>query len=362
MNTTTKINWRGVEVIQRTYLFPSLRKGRESLTKHERWRKMAKSAGLSKGARLRLEWMIFYSTKAEKNASLTARHFGIARKTFYLWFNRFDEARLVSLEERSRAPIQRREREYTPEQYIRFVRLRRLYIRYGKVKLLIKYQEAYPLDKSLSLWKIQCMLIRSGIYYHPVKQARINRKRSRSVKRKKITDLKRKKVRGFLICLDTVVQYWMGKKRYIITGIDRYSKIAFARMYTTHSSKSAEDFLYRMYYLLDGKITNIQTDNGTEFKGYFTRGLEKLSLPQYHSRIKTPKDNPVIERFNRTLQDEFINLGNMTADTKEFNRRLTTWLIEYNFKRPHQTLDYMPPANFHFKYHKVLPMYPSSTL
>jgi len=30
-------------------------------------------------------------------------------------------------------------------------------------------------------------------------------------------------------------------------------------------------------------------------------------------------------------------------------------------KRPHQTLGYMPPINFSYKYHKVLPMYPSST-
>lgn len=322
---------------------------------------MALSMKLSRRARLRLEWMIYYHTKAEKNASLTARHFGIARKTFYLWCNRFEETNLASLEEHSRAPIKRRTREYTPEQYVRVVTLRKQYIRYGKVKLLMKYQQEYPEDTTLSAWHIQCIIKRSGIYYHPQKQARTNRKKARAVQTKRIADLKKKRVSGFLVCLDTIVQYWNGKKRYIITGIDKHSKIAFARMYTTHSSASAEDFLYRMYYLLDGKITNIQTDNGTEFKKYFHRGLEKLSLPQYHSRVHTPKDNAVAERFNRTIQDEFINLGNMSADTTLFNRRLLEWLIEYNFRRPHQTLGYVPPANFHFKYHKVLPMYPSST-
>lgn len=69
----------------------------------------------------------------------------------------------------------------------------------------------------------------------------------------------------------------------------------------------------------------------------------------------------VNERFNRTLQDEFISFGNMTADTAVFNHRLTEWLVEYNFRRPHQALGYLPPMNFTFKYHKVLPMYPSST-
>ena len=33
----------------------------------------------------------------------------------------------------------------------------------------------------------------------------------------------------------------------------------------------------------------------------------------------------------------------MTTDIKIFNRNLTEWLIEYNFRRPHQTLDYKPP-------------------
>ncbi len=36
-------------------------------------------------------------------------------------------------------------------------------------------------------------------------------------------------------------------------------------------------------------------------------------------------------------------------------------LVEYNFRRPHQALGYLPPISFTFKYHKVLPMYPSST-
>jgi len=205
------------------------------------------------------------------------------------------------------------------------------------------------------------MILKAGIYYKPQKQAKINRKRQRAVKKKRITELKQKRIAGFLLCTDTIVKYWRSKKRYILTAIDKYSKIAFARMYTTHSSYNARDFLSRLYYLLDGKIENIQTDNGSEFQGYFTKACQQHNISRYYSRIKTPKDNAVNERFNRTLKEEFIQLGNMTDDTVLFNRRLTEWLIEYNFKRPHQALDYMSPINFSYKYHKVLPMYPSNT-
>jgi transposase InsO family protein len=51
----------------------------------------------------------------------------------------------------------------------------------------------------------------------------------------------------------------------------------------------------------------------------------------------------------------------MTADAVLFNRSLTERLVEYNFRRPRQALGYLPPISFTFKYHTVLPMYPSST-
>jgi len=305
--------------------------------------------------------VIFYETKG-RNASLVARRFGLARKTFYHWYNRFDETNLRTLEERSRAPVKRREREYTSLQYVRVVKLRREHIRYGKLKLLELYRLDYPADTALTSWKIQCIIERSGLYYHPQKQAKINRKRVLSVKRKKITDLTKKPRQGFLVCVDTMVRYVNGNKRYILTAIDRYSKLAFSRMYTTHSSTNARDFLHRLHYLLDGKIENVQTDNGSEFKKHFDLALAKLNIPHYHSRVKTPKDNAVNERFNRTLEEEFLAMGNLTSDTVFFNQKLTEWLVEYNFKRPHQSLGYLPPVNFHFKYHKVLPMYPSSTV
>jgi transposase InsO family protein len=331
------------------------------MSKYERWRKMAKARGLSREAAKRLDWMVYYQTTAGQNARLTCRHYGIAPKTFYKWFDRFDETDLGALEDRSKAPKHTRQKEYTGEQYRRVVELRKQYLRYGKMKLLRLYQLKYPDDRKITSWKIQCIIEKANIYYRPQKQDRINRKRQLSQKRKKITDLKMKKIKGFLLCLDTVTLYWMGRKRYIITAIDKWTKVAFARMYTAHSSYNARDFLYRLHYLLGGKIENVQTDNGSEFKKYFNQGCEKLCLTHYYSRVKTPKDNPDNERFNRTLQEEFIDMGNMTDDTELFNRKLTEWLIHYNFGRPHQTLDYMPPINFVYKYHNVLPMYPSST-
>ena len=158
-----------------------------------------------------------------------------------------------------------------------------------------------------------------------------------------------------------VVIHAYGQKRYILTGIDTHAKVAFARMYPGHGSYYAADFLKRLHYLLDGKIENIQTDNGSEFAKYFKLAAQQLKVDHYFSRVKTPTDNPFDERFNRTLEDEFISLSHLTSDCAIFNRELTEWLIEHNFYRPHQTLNYLTPISFINQYSKVLPMYPAST-
>ena len=192
------------------------------LSRTERWKQIAKLLKLSPTALLHLEWIIYYSTTARQDVSLTARHFGISRKTLHKWLNRFDPDRLQSLEVCSTTPKRTRTRQYTPLQYERIVRLRKQYLRYGKMKLLQLYRSAYPTDTTISSWKIQCIIMTAGIYYHPQRQARINRKRVRSVQRKRITELKRQPVSGFLLCMDTVVRYWHGQKRYIVTGIEVY--------------------------------------------------------------------------------------------------------------------------------------------
>jgi len=80
------------------------------------------------------------------------------------------------------------------------------------------------------------------------------------------------------------------------------------------------------------------------FQKDFEKACKELSLPQWYSRVHTPKDNAVLERFNRTIQEEFVDIIDIgVEDTETFNHRLLDWLIEYNSIRPHQALDYQTP-------------------
>lgn len=312
---------------------------------------------ISKQAKQRLKWMDHQYKR--RNATQTCRYFGISRKTLYHWLKRYNPHDLTSLEEKSRRPKRTRTWQVTTEEERRILALRTRYIRYGKMKLQVIYQTTY--GEAVSAWKIQRVIEKHRLYYHPQKNRLTQAKRKRSGLKKRITELQKEPRSGFLIAVDTICLNVYNQRRYILTGIDVHGKIAFARMYPGHGSAYAADFLKRIHYLLDGKIENIQTDNGSEFAKYFVRAIDTLHLTHYHSRVRTPKDNAFDERFNRTIQEEFIALGHLTNDCAIFNRELTEWLIEYNFHRPHQTLNYLTPIQFETNYSKVLPMYPSST-
>ncbi len=113
------------------------------LTKYDRWRERAKLVGLSKSAQMKLDWLIYYETKAKRNASLVCRHFGMARKTFHKWKNRFDELDLHSLEEQSRVPRHVRQPKYASWQVIQVEKLREIYESAGGKKLAVLYREDY---------------------------------------------------------------------------------------------------------------------------------------------------------------------------------------------------------------------------
>ena len=343
---------------RRFYFFP--RKIVPLLDRYARWRKEANLLGLSRAARLRLEWFIFYESKAQKNTRAVCRHFGISPKTFYKWLKRFDEKNLRALEDQSRAPRKTRQKELTPLEEERIIILRKDHLRWGKMKIQRLYLNLY--GEKISSWKIQYTIQKHRLYYRPLKNEQLQAKRQRSQAKKRITELKKQPFPGFLVALDAITIYWGGLKRYILTAVDTVSKIPFARMYTTKSSKNAADFLSRLFYLLDGSFLNALHDNGSEFHKEFILACQKLGINQYWSRPKTPQDNPMDERFNRTLKEEFLALGHFNPDPLLFNKDLTEWLIEFVFVRPHQALGYDTPWQFYQRTAKVLPMYPSRTV
>jgi transposase InsO family protein len=334
---------------------------------YSHWRALAEYWRVSAGAKQKLEWIIFYHTVGRKNASVTAAYFGISRKTLHKWLKRFNPSLIQSLEEQSRAPHQTRSWEVAPEQEERIIALRNGHLKYGKQKLKLLYQKQY--QEKVSTWKIERVIRKHRLYPDPQEQQRqLKRRRKRQAQPKiRINKLKIGLTQawpGTVWHTDSIILWWYGQKRVIFTALEEKTKLGFARVYPNHSSRTAKDFLERLVYLSDGDLRIIHSDNGSEFAGEFTKACQQLGIWQVYNRPRTPKDNPALERFNWTVQDEWLSLSEVGLDEiPAANLDLTAWLLEYNNQRPHAALDYQTPieyANEH--YFKVLPMWPARTI
>jgi len=343
------------------YYFPA-----KPLKVTDKWtllRKVAKGK-LSLAAQLKLEWIVFYQTVGKHNAKLTASHFDISRKTLHKWLSRFDEKNLLTLEEASRAPKKTRDWMVTKVEEARIKKLRRDNIEFGKKKiqrLYLRHHKEY-----ISTWKIERVIRRYKLYPNPIKhQYRVERK-AKAKPKIRIHQVKEAiaKVRkfGFLWHVDAIIIWWYGVRRVIFTAIEEYTKIGFARVCQTNSSRYAEDFLKRLMYLAEGKVDICHQDNGSEFRGAFEKACQTLGIIQIYSRVRTPNDNAALEKFNGTIQQEWLALSEVGLDDIEMaNRDLTRWLIKYNSYRPHEALDYQTPFEYAYgQFFKVLPMWPAS--
>ena len=165
-------------------------------------------------------------------------------------------------------------------------------------------------------------------------------------KRKKLRkkDHKAKKP-GSLVEIDTIVFYINGIRRYIITAIDVHTRTAYAKAYKSASSKSAKDFFQELEKVFPFKITHIQTDNGSEFEKHFRDYVASQEIVHFNTYPKSPKMNAHIERFNKTLQNEFANyhLDLFSIDIDSFQEKLHEWLLWYNTQRPHEALGLVSP-------------------
>ena len=326
-----------------------------------RLRGVAEKVGLSSKAKERLERIIFYNTVGKRNARFTAKYFGISRKTFHKWLKRFNEANLKTLEEQSKAPIKTRVWTVTPIEEKRVSEIRNFSkCKWGKKKIRKRYIELY--GKTISTNKVQKIINKLNLYADTKEHIlRLKRKRKRKNKIL-ITNFEKKPFLGYLWHTDTVIIWWYGVRKVIFTAIEETTKIAFARVYKNSLSASGRDFLKRLMYLSNGEIQNIHHDNGSEFEKHFEEACRQLGINQIYSRVRIPKDNPALERFNWTVQDEWLSVSDTGLDDiDEANLDLTNWLITYNNIRPHESLDYQTPIAYATQRFKVSPMWSSST-
>jgi len=286
-----------------------------------------------------------YGLKATRDA------YSVSRSTLYLWQKILREKGIEGLSPGSQA---RKNNNCRLVDSLLVNEIRRLRLEVcpnmGKAKIKIfldQFSEANGLTK-LSESTIGRIIKDKKIYHHRQKITHYGKIKLvvRHKKLRKPKDLITTRP-GELVEIDTIVRFINGLKRYIVTAVDTYGRPAFAWCYTRASSANAKDFFQKLQMVLPFVAIAVQTDNGSEFHQHFMNYLDKQNVTHYWNYPGRPYRNGHIEKFNRTIQEEFIDDHEAWLDnTREFNVKLIDWLIWYNTKRPHWSLQLQSPFQF----------------
>ena len=86
--------------------------------------------------------------------------------------------------------------------------------------------------------------------------------------------------------------------------------------------------------------------NGSEFAGAFDEYAKQQGWRHCYTCPRYPKMNARNERFNRTVQEEFVEYFEylLPDDLPAFNEQMLSCLQRFNGERPHQGLGYPTPT------------------
>ena len=294
-------------------------------------------------------------------AAATRQAFHKSRSTLYLWKQQLKQGggKLSSLSPKTTTPVHKRTRIVSP-----FIE-----------DFIIGYRRQHPgVDKTTITPILTAACQRRGI--KPVSESTVGRiiadlktkhrlprtnkvvlsgKTGRLLERtpvRKKNKTRRKDYQprqpGDLVQMDTVSIFTVGLKRYIFTALDVSTRFAFAYAYTSNSSANGYDFLGKFLQVAPFATRRIQTDNGSEFAKHFDDACQAKGLTHFFNYPKHPESNGCLERFNRTIQEQFVNSHEDYLDElMTFNPKLMEYLIWYNTEKPHRSIGKIPPMRYY---------------
>jgi transposase InsO family protein len=271
-----------------------------------------------------------------------AQKFGVSRQTVHMWLKRYEEGRdFYSLEERSHRP------HVSPNQIsgvveARVLELRRCHPSWGQMNIRhqLGKERVEPLPSLSSIYRA---LRRSGLIEEKAKRKKLPT--YKRWERGKPMELWQMDVVGGLLLDD-------GTDCKILDGIDDHSRFiicagimtrAVARQVCGHLAAALERY---------GVPEEILTDNGKVFTNrygltpsevLFDRICRDNGIIHRLTAPATPTTTGKIERFHRTLRQEFLR-DRTFASLERAQAELDEWIEDYNFRRPHQSLKMATPA------------------
>jgi transposase InsO family protein/transposase-like protein len=288
--------------------------------------------------------VIEFSGKYGVAATLEA--FKVKRSTFFYWKKKYKDSgnKLISLVPESTRPktIRKMKTDWRLVAFIKQMRLNHGTVGAPIIKPFLDEYAAELGISSIAIATIEKVIRRRKFTFEKRHRAR------RKTKYQKLRTRKSPQAKnpGF-VEIDMIHISINNKRQYFVSIIDIFTRFALVRKVPSPSSKQAtlifQDFQNGYHH----PIHTVQTDNGSEFLKTFHVHLEAQNIKHIFIYPNSPKLNGVVERFNRTVQEEFINRSDeIYYDQEKFKLKLNQYLYWYNYKRPHSSLGYQSPMQF----------------
>ena len=311
-----------------------------------------------------LKWRRMITEKAKHKARVlafwekygldaTIEAFEVKERTLYYWKSQLKKGggKITALNEKSKSPHNVRKREWPWQIKAEIRRIREEHPNLGKNKVYKPLKEfcknnnlIYPSESTIG------NLIRDmgGLRAFPQKVYH----NGKIIPKKRVKRARKPKnfiaeYPGHCGSFDTIERIISGCRRYVITFTDVYSRFSLAWATKSHASKAAEEFFDLVKFLFPFQLKYILTDNGSEFMKHFDQELKNLHLIHWHTYPKTPKMNSHVERFNRSIQEEYIDYHESELlEPEKFNIGLMKHLLWYNTARPHYGINLQTPVDY----------------
>lgn len=154
---------------------------------------------------------------------------------------------------------------------------------------------------------------------------------------------------GELLCQDTfMVGIFKGVgKVYLQAVVDTFGSYAFGYLHTgklpEHAAAIMHNDVLPQYEQWGLTVEAVLTDNGREFCGKEDHPYELYlalnDIEHRKTKVNSPRTNGFVERFNRTVLDEFFRPAlrqKFYGTVEALQKDLDKWLKHYNEERAHQ--------------------------
>jgi transposase InsO family protein len=134
---------------------------------------------------------------------------------------------------------------------------------------------------------------------------------------------------------------------YVHSAVDDRSRVAFSQLLPDETATTCARFLVEAasFFADHGvRIERVLTDNAKAYADsvLFTETAAGLGIRLKRTRRYRPQTNGKVERFNKTLLDEWA-YARLYRSNNERRRALARWLRFYDHRRPHTSLDGLTP-------------------